>query len=292
MTLTIDEGKQLIGAVNASGRVFQVGTQQRSFRLFQQACELVQNGRLGNLQQIDVFVPQNRNGGPFASQPLPESLDWDRWLGPAPETPFCDQRFEGYRFWYEYSGGTMTDWGAHNVDIAQWAMQQDQSGPVKIDSEAKFSNIENGYNMPIDFHVELKYANGVTVRVLPSSTDQGILFQGDEGRIYVNRRRLTGKPAEDLARNPLPADAVRCGSPRSRLFASYNMSHLMQFFDCILTGKKPVSDVESQHRSSSACHLANISMRLGKKIVWDPLRQGVVGDMQANAMLSRPSRSV
>ena len=291
MTLTIAEGHQLIAAVRATGRTFQVGTQQRSFRQFQQACELVRNGRLGKLKRIEISVPVNRSGGPFASQPIPLTLDWERWLGPAPYADYCAERFGGFRFWYDYSGGAMTDWGAHNIDIAHWAMNLDDSGPIEISGEAKLPGIENGFSVPSEFEVEMKYANDVVIRVRSNPADSGILFEGDEGRIYVNRKRLTGKPVEDLASNPLPANGVRLGHPRTSIFSSYNVSHVLHFFDCIRTGQTPISDVVSQHRSASACHLANIALRLRRPIQWDPSQEQFADDPEATAMISRISRS-
>lgn len=290
MTLTIAEGQRLVEAVQNSGRTFLVGTQQRSHRQFQTACEIVRNGRLGQLKKIDISVPVNRVGGPFVAQPIPKTLDWDRWLGPAPYVDYCPERFGGFRFWYEYSGGSMTDWGAHNVDVAQWAMGMDHSGPIEVSAEAKLPMVQNGYNTPLEFEAEMKYANGVTVRVRPNPTESGILFEGDEGRIYVNRKRLTGQPVEDLARSPLPADKQSFGHPRTSIFSSYNQSHVMHFFDCILTGCAPISDVASQHRSASACHLANIAIRLGKTIRWNPKDELFLDDVQATAMLDRPGR--
>lgn len=290
MTLTIAEGHQLIAAVNASRRTFLVGTQQRSFRQFQQAAELVRNGRLGQLKRIEISVPVNRGGGPFPTRPVPPSLDWDRWLGPAPYVDYCNERFGSFRLWYDYSGGSLTDWGAHNLDIAHWAMDRDNSGPIHVSGEADLPRIPNGYNTPTKFEVELKYANGVVVVIRPSPVDSGILFEGDEGRIYVNRRRLTGKPVEDLAVNPLPVDAVRLGHSRTSMFTSYNLSHVLHFFDCLRFGQTPISNVVSQHRSASACHLANIALRLERPVKWDPVREQFEDDPKATAMLSRPSR--
>ena len=138
----------------------------------------------------------------------------------------------------------------------------------------------------------MKYSNDVTIRVRSNPEDSGVLFEGDAGRIYVNRRRLTGKPVEDLASNPLPSDAIRLGHRRTSIFSSYNLSHVLHFFDCILTGQTPISDVASQHRSVSACHLANISIRLGRPIQWNPQYEKFVDDPQATSMLARPSRTI
>ena len=292
MTLTIAEGQQLVAAATASDRTFLVGTQQRSHRQFQQAVELIRCGRLGQINRIEISVPVNRSGGPFSAQPVPDELDWENWLGPAPYAEYCPERYRGFRFWYEYSGGSMTDWGAHNVDIAQWALNVDQSGPIAVSADAAIPSVENGYNTPPQFEVEMKYASGTTIVVRPSAAESGILFEGDEGRIYVNRKRLTGKPVEELGRRPLPVTAERFGHRRTTIYNSYNMAHVLHFFDCITRGEKPISDVISQHRSASACHLANIAMRLGRSVRWNPETEQFDDDHEATAMLTRPSRIV
>ena len=292
MTLTIAEGQQLQQAVRATGRTFQVGTQQRSCHQFQRACELVRNGRLGKLRQIDISVPTNPRGGPFAAQPIPKSLDWQRWLGPAPQADYCPERYGGFRFIYDYGGGTMTDWGTHNVDIAHWAVGLDDSGPVQVTGHAELPEIESGYDTPPHFEVEMKYANDLVVRVRTNPDDSGILFQGESGRIYVNRKRLTGRPVEECASNPLPRDAMRFGHHRTSFFTNYNVAHILHFFDCILTGQTPISDVDSQHHSATACHLGNIAMRLGRTVRWDPRTESFLEDPEAASMLARPQRSV
>jgi predicted dehydrogenase len=291
MTLTIAEGQQLIAAANACDRTFIVGTQQRSHRSFQQACELVRNGRLGQLKSIDISLPTNHTGGPFAVGTEPATLNWERWLGPAPYADYCLERFKIFRGWYDYSGGSMTDWGAHNLDIAHWAMDLDESGPIEISGEAVLPNIKNGFDIPGSFAVEMKYPNNVTVRIRSNAKETGVLFQGDEGRIHVSRRCLTGKPFEELSSNPLPPDSIHLGHERTTLFNSFNISHVLHFFDCIATGQTPISDVGSQHRSASACHLANIAIRLGRPVQWNPTSEQFVDDPDATAMISRSSRT-
>lgn len=290
LTLTIAEGQLLIQAVQETGRVFQVGTQQRSDARFRQACELVRNNRLGKLQKITVSLPRSTKvGGPFETKPAPENLNWELWQGQAPEHDYSSQRcHHDFRWWYEYSGGIMTDWGAHHMDIAQWAMGVEQSGPLTIegkmqpDERKRIDEAQhtNSFNTPGEFSVELHYAGDVVVEVVLGG--EGLLFEGDAGRLYVNRGKITGKPVEELAENPLPADAVK-------LYVSND--HMGNFFDCIKNRRLPISDVVSQHRSVSACHLANISLRLGRKLTWDAAAERFVGDSQADAMLSRPQRA-
>ncbi len=290
LTLTIDEGKLLIKTVEQTGRVFQVGTQQRSDARFRQACELVRNGRLGKLRKVTVSLPKSTKvGGPFATRPVPASLDWERWQGQAPAHEYSPERcHHDFRWWYEYSGGIMTDWGAHHMDIAHWALGAEHSGPLTVEgkmSDAERKRIDdarhaNSFNTPADFTVDLMYPGDVLVQVVLG--DEGVLFEGDEARLYVNRGRITGKPVEELKERPLAADAVR-------LHESHD--HMGNFFDCIKTRKQPISDVVSQHRSVSACHLANLSLRLGRKLTWDAAAEKFVGDSEADRMLSRPQRA-
>ncbi|MBX7072734.1 MAG: Gfo/Idh/MocA family oxidoreductase [Pirellulales bacterium] len=282
LTLTIDEGKILVRTVKDTGKILQVGTQQRSDERFRTACELVRNGRIGKLKKVTVTLPDSPAGGPFANKPTPPQLDWDMWLGQAPLVEYCPERCHyQFRWWYEYSGGIMTDWGAHHMDIAHWGMGMENSGPLTIESKANLPHIENGYNTPNQFTIDMLYPDDVQLHV--NIGDNGVLFEGDKSRVYVNRGRITGKPYEELATNPLPDDRA------VKLHASDD--HMADFVNSVRTRQQPVSDVVSQHRSVSACHLANISMRLGRKLNWDPAKEEFVDDSEANSMLSRPQRA-
>ncbi|MCA9071636.1 MAG: Gfo/Idh/MocA family oxidoreductase, partial [Planctomycetaceae bacterium] len=200
LTLTIDEGKQLRKVVKETGRVVQVGSWQRSDHRFRQAVEMIRQGRIGKLSRVDVVLGKNKTGGPFEKRKVPFNLNWDLWQGQTPDVPYLQERCHyTFRWWKEYSGGQMTDWGAHHLDIAQWAID---SFPVEIQGLAKWPTIERGYNVPIDFNVTYQYENGVTMTVADEGRN-GILFTGEEGRIFVNRGILSGKPVEDLVRNPL-----------------------------------------------------------------------------------------
>ncbi|MGD9647298.1 MAG: Gfo/Idh/MocA family protein [Pirellulales bacterium] len=281
LTLTIDEGKLLVRVVKETGRVFQVGTQQRSDERFRLACELVRNGRIGKLQKVTVTLPDSEAGGPFATAPVPAGLDWDFWLGQAPATDYIPQRCHySFRWWYEYSGGIMTDWGAHHMDIAHWGMGVDQSGPLSVEAHGSLPDIPNGYNTPKSFTVDFEYPDDVQLHV--NIGDNGVLFEGDRSRVYVNRGRIAGKPVEELAENPLPEDRIK-------LIVSND--HMRNFIDCVRSRQTPISDVVSQHRSVSACHLANISLRLGRKLNWDADKEEFVGDSEASAMIGREQRA-
>lgn len=296
LTLTIDEGKLLTRVVAETGRVVQVGTWQRSDHRFRLACEMVRQGRIGKLQKVTVVLGKNKTGGPFQPQQPPAHLNWDLWQGQTPDVPYIPERCHyTFRWWYEYSGGQMTDWGAHHVDIAQWGLGTDHSGPVEIEGGAKLPHVENGYNVAIDFSAKLKYANGVDVEILDEGRN-GVMFEGDAGRIFVNRGTVAGKPVEDLEQRPLPREEFRLYAhdnlarpPRmGKLDAIIN--HMGNFYDCVVSRETPVSDVVSQHRSVSVCHLANIAMRLGRKLQWDPHRELFVNDAEANTWLSREQR--
>lgn len=296
LTLTVDEGKLLCKVVRETGRVFQVGTWQRSDHRFRLACETVRAGRLGRLKRAVVTIDKNPTGGPFDNAPAPPNLNWDLWLGQAPKVPYCQERCHyTFRWWYEYSGGKMTDWGAHHIDIAQWGLGVDDSGPVEIDGKAKFPNVGNGYNVPPWFEAQMKYENGVEVLVMCEGKI-GVLFEGEKGRIFVTRGGITSDPVELVESDAMPRedyrlyahDNLKRTAKVGKLDATHN--HMGNFFDCIKTRHTPLSDVFSQHRSVSACHLATISMRLGRALKWDPRKEAFVGDEEADRWLRREQR--
>ena len=297
LTLTIDEGHAIRKAVKESNRVVQVGTWQRSDAKFRQAVEMVRAGRIGKLKRVTCVTDKNPKGGPFESRKPPKHLNWNLWQGQTPAVPYIEERSHyTFRWWYEYSGGKMTDWGAHHIDIAQWAID---SLPVSIESKGKHPDVKNGYNIATDFAADIRYANGVELRVRDSGR-RGILFEGDipgpRGRIFVNRGQLAGAPVVALKTNPLPREKHAAYNfdnlkrpPRSgKLDAIVN--HMGNFFDCIEARKTPISDIESQHRSVSTCHLANISLRLGRSLKWDPKSEKFIGDNDANSWLKREQR--
>lgn len=294
LTLTIDEGKVLRDVVKETGRVVQVGSWQRSDQRFRQAVEMVRQGRIGKLQRVDVTLGKNVVGGPFAQRRVPLNLNWNQWQGQTPDVPYLAERSHyTFRWWYQYSGGQMTDWGAHHLDIAQWAIN---SLPVEISGTATYPTTADGYNVAIDFGATYKYANGVVLNVTDTGRN-GILFTGDRGRIFVNRGALQGKPVEDLTKNPLPReswnaygyDNLERPDRAGKLDAIVN--HMGNFFDCLNSGQPPVSDVESQHRSVSTCHLGNIAMKLGRTLRWDPQTETFPNDAEANSHLKRPQRA-
>jgi len=289
MTLTIAEGQQLVCAVEKTGLTFQVGTQQRSMARFQLACDLVRNGRVGDLKKITVSIPRNMVGGPFPAEPVPDDLDWDRWLGQAPLAEYSYDRYHKFRGFSQYSGGKITDWGAHHIDIAHWAMGQEHSAPLSLRAEGKLPTIEAGFNLPQHFKVAMQYPSGVTLNLESCERSSSIVFEGTKGRFRVNRRKIEGKPVFALAEKPFGKNDARL--TRYLRSTDATVQHILHFFECIRTGEKPVSDVLSQHRSASACHLANIALRLGRPLKWDPQQEQFIADAAADTLISRVQRA-
>jgi len=293
LTLTIDEGRILRDVVKETGRVVQVGSWQRSDSRFRLAVEMVRAGRLGRLQQVDVVLGKNKLGGPFSVRPVPGNFNWDLWQGQTPDVPYLEERSHyTFRWWYEYSGGQMTDWGAHHLDIAQWAIN---SLPVEIEGTATYPTVENGFNVAVDFSATYRYANGVVMTVSDTGRN-GIMLTGDQGRIFVNRGTISGAPVEALANDPLPRekhvvyDFDNADRPERAGKLEAIINHMGNFFDCVEARRTPISDVESQHRSVSTCHLGNIAMRVGRKVQWNPEVEHFVGDAEADRLLKREQR--
>ncbi len=294
LTLTIDEGKHVVQAVRDNKVVLQTGTQQRSSQRFRMACELVRNGRIGKLKEVNVWLPAGRREGPFASVPVPPELDWDFWQGQAPKVDYVKERCHvWFRYWYEYSGGTMTDWGAHHMDIGYWAIGL--PAPTKIESKALTTPIPGGYTTIADYEVKFTYPNGVVFNVRSTPDDDpfggvvkkdgqrnGIRFEGSDGWIWVNRDEIKASDM-DMLHKPLPDDA-------EHLYMSND--HKGNFFDCMKSRKDPICAVEIGHRSASVCHLGAISLRTGKSLTWDAEKEVFTGEnaAEANAYATREMR--
>ena len=294
LTLTIDEGKEIRKAVRDSGRIVQVGSWHRSDSRFRLAVEMVRQGRIGKLETVEVVLGKNKAGGPFTTQPVPTNLDWNLWQGQTPDVPYIPERTHyTFRWWQAYSGGQLTDWGAHHVDIARWAIDAE---PVEIEGKATYPTTADGYDVPLDYSVRYRFANGVVMTVADHGRN-GILFTGSEGRLFVNRENLSGKPVEDLKDRPLPREAFtlydfdnRERPERSGKIEAI-VNHMGNFFDCVAARRRPIADVEAGHRSVSVCHLGNISCKLGRPLTWDPAAERFVSDPEADTLLSRPQRA-
>jgi len=306
MTLTIGEGRQMCDVTRQTNRIVQIGTQQRSSEQFIKAVALIRAGRIGSVRKVTCSI----GGAPTSPQlpvvDVPKHLNWDLWQGPVPDAPFhylagpngetksWSRNHYEFRWWYEYSGGKLTDWGAHHVDIATWAMNKTDTGPVSVDPVMVKHPVEfmNGqpvqrdrYNTATEFLIKSTYADGMEL-VIRHDQDNGLVVEGTEGRIFVNRGRLTGKPVEDLARNPLPGGALEAVYKNRPL-----TDHFQNFFEAARDRVEPITDVFSHHRALTNCHLAGIAARLGRKLIWDPQAEQIVGDPIANGLVSRDRRN-
>lgn len=281
LSLTVGEGRAMADAARRYGRVFQVGTQQRSDHRFHWACDLVRNGRIGKLLKVTAVIGSAPSCGFEPPITPPKELDWDRWLGPSPFVAYTPRRCHyEFRWIYDYSGGKMTDWGAHHLDIAQWGIGVDETGgPVEVEGRGTFPT-KGLYNVATDFNVTYRYENGVILEC-KSDGENGVTFEGTNGKVFVSRGRIAAEPAEILD-NEIGTGSVKLYESRD---------HHGNWVDCMHSRKRPIADVEIGHRSATVCHLGNIALRLGRKLKFDPRTEQFVGDTEANRMLWRPMRA-
>ncbi len=311
LTLTIDEGKLIEKTVKETGRVFQVGTMQRTecAHRFLQAVALVQAGRIGTVKKVTCGIGGMSDSPVIPVAPVPEEIDWEFWLGPAPKVdyralpemrkgygggvPLYSNCHYSFRNWHEYSGGKLTDWGAHHVDIACWAIGASNTGPSKVtpleyalacEYKDGWPVVDDRYNVATKFTLQAAMPNDVEM-IITSAGDNGILFEGTKGRFFVNRGKITGAPVEALKDDPLPEDAIEkvYGGPVPE-------NHSANFIESMKSRKQPISDVWTHNRMLEICHLSNIAMRLGREINWDPAKRQITGDAEANSFLSRENR--
>lgn len=277
LSLTIAEARAMVNAVRRNQRVCQTGSMQRSSSEFRKACELVRNGRLGKIKNVIVGVGTSSKWCDLPEETMEPGLDWDFWLGPAPVRTYnsvlsprgVHTHFPNWRSYREYSGGMMTDWGAHHYDIAQWGLGMDDSGPVEIIPPAD-PNASTG--------LRYLYANGV--EMIHDTSRGGVLFIGENGKIFVDRGKFEATP-EALGQEPLDDKAIR-------LYASSN--HQQDFLTCMRNRKKPICDVEIGARSVTVCHLGNLAYWNHRRLKWDPAKEQFVGDAEANTWLDRAKR--
>jgi predicted dehydrogenase len=311
LTLTIDEGKLIEKIVQQTGRVFQVGTMQRTEidQRFLKAIALIKAGRIGTVRKVTCGIDRMEGSPEIPAIAPPEAIDWDFWLGPAPKVPYraLPELRKGYgggvplfsnchysfRNWHEYSGGKLTDWGAHHVDIACWALGATDTGPSKVtpvdyklpvEYKDGYPVVDDRYNAATQFTIRVDMPNNVEL-IITSEGDNGILFEGTEGRFFVNRGKLTGKPVEELNDKPLPDGAIE-----AIYGGKVSANHTANFIEGMKARKQPISDVWSHNRMLEICHLSNIAMRLGREIHWDPVQRQIIGDAQANSFLARENR--
>jgi predicted dehydrogenase len=306
MTLTIEEGQQMCKVCRDTGQIVQIGTQQRSNANFIKAIALIREGRIGEVKKATCSIGGAPTSPRLPQVDAPRNLDWNQWIGPAPlvrfrylagdngETKSWSRAHYEFRWWYEYSGGKLTDWGAHHVDIATWGLNKTETGPVSIDPvmvkhpvpfKDGYPTDDTQYNTATEFLIQAKFADGQELEIR-HDRGNGILFEGTDGRIRVNRGRLTGKPVEDLASNPLPAGSLQRAYKNRPL-----VDHFRNFFEAVVARKEPISDVFSHHRALSTCHLAGIAARLGRPLRWDPANECMIGDDLAQSLVARDKRT-
>ncbi len=305
-SLTIREGRQMSDAVHRSGCVFQVGSQQRSmdpWPQFKRACELVRNGRIGPIRHIQVGLGTDPGCGVEPEMPVPENLDYDRWLGATPVVYYTEKRVHpqsdysrpGWLRCEQFGAGMITGWGAHHLDTAHWGMDTEYTGPVEIEGTAEFPK-SGLWDVHGDFRVYAKYANGITMEI-SSAFPNGVRFEGTEGWVFVNRGggQVT---ASDPDTGPTASNGLETSSPA--IFESQIASHEIHLYespeqhrnwlDCIRSRKLTAAPAEVAHRSCSACLVSHIAMKLRRKLYWDPQRERFNNDDEANRMISRPQR--
>ncbi|MCI0512407.1 Gfo/Idh/MocA family oxidoreductase [candidate division KSB1 bacterium] len=281
LTLTINEGRLLVNVANRFGRILQTGSHQRSEADFRFACELVRNGRIGQVQKVEVTIPGNNRTceATWAAEPVPKGFDYDFWLGPANWEPYHQLRCHyTFRFILDYSGGQVTNWGAHYLDIAQWGLDMDASGPVEITGRGEFPTT-GLFTTATHDDFDCVYATGVKLTCRTGGS--GTKFIGTEGSVFVNREVLVSEPAS-LVKEILKPNEIH-------LYKSNG--HHRNFINCIRSRQKTVAHEEIGHRSATLCHLGNIAMLLKTTLRWDLMAEKFINNDAANAMLSRPLRS-
>lgn len=292
LTLTVEEALALERVSKATGKIIQTGSQQRSEYkgMFRLAAELIRAGRIGKISRVECRIGSNPVSGPIPEAAPPKELDWDMWLGPTPMVPYrittdgkrtnCHYEF---RWFYDYSGGKMTDWGAHHLDIAQWALGMDGSGPIAVEGTGTTPGGPGEYNCHPDFEVTYTYANGTKVLAM-SKGENGARFEGENGQwIFVGRSKIA-------ASDPKILESKVPGDISNAMYPSRPTSHMGNFLDCIKTRQKPICDVTVGASSVIVCHIGALALRIGKKLKWDPVKHQF-DDAVANKLLARPYRA-
>jgi len=279
LSLTIDQGRAMSDAVRKYGRVFQTGSQQRSDDRFRFACELVLNGRIGPVRTVTCGLPTTPTTINQPTKPVPPGFDYDLWLGPAPYAPYCDQRTHwNFRWILDYSGGQVTDWGAHHIDIAHWGLGLTETGPIEVEGVGEFP-VDGLWNAATNYHFTATYRSGVKM-VVTNGVDNGVKWEGPGGWVFINRSRIDAEPKALLDEQ---IGSCETHLPRSN-------GHHRNFLDCVKSRKEPIAPIEQAHRTITVAHLGNIAMLLGRKIKWNPESEMFVNDAEATRMQDRAMR--
>jgi len=283
LAYTISEGRAICEAVKKYRIVWQTGSQQRSDRRFRFACELVCNGRIGKVHTVKVGLPNKSSINSVATQPapVPEGFDYDMWLGPAPQVPYCPGRCHwNFRWISDYSGGQITDWAGHHCDIAQWGMNTELTSPIEIEGSGVFPKAEDGlYDTVEDYRFVCKYAEGFTM-IVSGHFPRGVRFEGSDGWVFVRRGSIDAYP-KSLLNSTIGPDEIH-------LYKSDD--HKQDFLNCVKARSEPVAPAEIAHHSIMVGHLGVIAIKLGRKVMWNPAKERFVNDEQADRFLARPMR--
>ncbi|HEY3860823.1 MAG TPA: Gfo/Idh/MocA family oxidoreductase [Verrucomicrobiae bacterium] len=305
LSMCIHEGRQVADTVTAKNRAFQIGSQQRSdspWPQFRRACELVRNGRLGQLKTVKVGLPIDPPGGDPTPMPVPANLNYAMWLGWTPDVPYTEERVHpqnsitGRPGWLRidpYTLGMITAWGSHHVDIAHWGMDTELTGPLEVEGKAEFPT-SGLWNVHGAYHVEMKYANGVTM-IIDNHFPNGVRFEGDDGWIFVSRgdAKVTASDPASGGGKSLAASKesiLRSEIKPSEIHLYKSPDQHLDWLHSIQSRQRAATTPEIAHRSTSACEVAWISMKLGRKLRWNPDKEEFVGDDEANSMRSRQQR--
>ena len=281
---TIAGGRAIVDAVHRNDIVWQTGSQQRSEENFHKGAELVKNGRIGKVEYVEVGLP---DGGHYIGnppiQPVPDGLDWDMWLGPAQKVPFRGVVHMDWRSIMDYSGGQLTDWAGHHIDIAHWGLGLDRTGPVSIEGKGR-SNRDGIFNVPVEYDFTCIYKNGVKIRVANQSKlkhGMGATWYGSDGWLHVRRGSINASDENILNEKP--------GRIDTPLYKSTD--HYRNFIDCVESREETVAPAEIGHRSISVALLGEIAIITGQKLEWDPNKETFLNNEQANRLLKRPYRA-
>lgn len=303
-SLTIAEGRMMSDVVTRSGRIFQIGSQQRSSTQFRYAAELVRNGRIGQLKIVYVGLPGDPSGGIATQMPVPPNFNYDAWLGSTPEVYYTVDRVHpqsgydrpGWLRCEQFGAGMITGWGAHHVDSAHWGMDTELTGPVEVWGQAEFPT-KGLWDVHGTFKTEALYANGVKM-VISDTLPNGVKFEGTEGWIFVTRgdyRATASDPMPDAhgvkALEASDPKIIRSEIGPNEIHLYESADHHGNWLDCIRSRKTPITTAEIAHRACSACLIHHIVMKLKRKVYWDPQKEQFKNDEEANARLSRPQRS-
>ena len=297
LTLTVAEGRILCNVVRDTKRIFQTASENRSIDTYIRICELVRNGRIGRLRHIQVTLPAGNEsrGDNFTQrdeQPVPKGFNYEMWLGQAPLAPYCPARCHGsFRWNLDYSGGRLTDWGAHMIDLAQWANNAEATGPVEVEGKGKYPPRDRLFNTAEEFNLDYRYANGVTMNV--SSSQPGIRFDGSDGWIgFTGWRGPVEASDPDILKSEIGPNEIHLYHPSEivkREDGTKGGEH-RNFIDCVKSRQPCYAPAETGHRTITIAHIGNIAMMLGRKLRWDPEAEHFVDDAEADKMLSRKQR--